>query len=60
MLRKKNGKLVKSFTNFTEKEGLANNAVLSILQDVDGNIWFGGFGSMHGVYSYDGTTIEVF
>ncbi len=31
----------KSFTNFTDKEGLANNAVLNLLQDKQGNIWFG-------------------
>ncbi|MCX6294549.1 MAG: triple tyrosine motif-containing protein, partial [Bacteroidetes bacterium] len=40
-LKKINGKLVKSFTNFTEKEGLNNNSVLNMMQDVDGNIWFG-------------------
>ncbi len=40
-IRKINGKLVKSFTNFTEKDGLINNAVVSMLEDKKGNIWFG-------------------
>ncbi|MEP7322423.1 MAG: two-component regulator propeller domain-containing protein [Saprospiraceae bacterium] len=41
-----------SFTHFTEKEGLSNNAVLSILQDNSGNLWFGTFGG--GLDKYDG------
>ena len=40
-LKKINGKLVKSFTTFTDKEGLANNTVLSMLEDKSGNLWFG-------------------
>jgi ligand-binding sensor domain-containing protein/serine phosphatase RsbU (regulator of sigma subunit) len=40
-LKKNKKDLVKSFTNFTEKEGLSNNAVLNMMQDVEGNIWFG-------------------
>jgi ligand-binding sensor domain-containing protein len=31
-----------------------------ILEADDGSIWFGGFGSIHGVYRYDRTTITVF
>jgi ligand-binding sensor domain-containing protein len=31
----------KSFTHFTEKEGLSNNTVLSMLEDKSGNLWFG-------------------
>ena len=31
----------RSFINFTEKEGLANNSVLNILQDDQKNIWLG-------------------
>ncbi|HEC45139.1 MAG TPA: sensor histidine kinase [Bacteroides sp.] len=30
-----------TFTNFTEKEGLSDNYVWSILEDSGGNIWFG-------------------
>jgi ligand-binding sensor domain-containing protein len=30
-----------SFTHYTEKEGLSNNYVLSILEDQSGNLWFG-------------------
>ncbi|MBX2959751.1 MAG: SpoIIE family protein phosphatase [Flavobacteriales bacterium] len=29
------------FTHFTEKEGLSNNYVFSMLQDKSGNLWFG-------------------
>lgn len=32
----------------------------AILEADDGSIWFGGFGSTHGAYRYDGTTITVF
>ncbi len=42
-----------SFTNFTEKDGLQNNKVLSILEDNDGNIWLG---TDEGVCRYDGRT----
>ncbi len=31
----------KTFTHFTEKEGLSNNNVWSILEDRSGNLWFG-------------------
>ena len=40
-LKRENGKLVKSFVNFTAKDGLANDNVFSILEDKSGNIWFG-------------------
>jgi serine phosphatase RsbU (regulator of sigma subunit) len=40
-LKKANGQLVKSFTHFTEKEGLSNNTILSMLEDKSGNLWFG-------------------
>jgi signal transduction histidine kinase/ligand-binding sensor domain-containing protein/CheY-like chemotaxis protein len=40
-LTRENGKLVKTFTNFTEKEGLSSNKISSILEDQDGNIWLG-------------------
>jgi len=41
-----------SFTNFTEKDGLQNNRVRSILEDNNGNIWIG---TDVGVCRYDGT-----
>lgn len=44
----------KSFTNFTMKDGLDTNQILSILEDKIGNIWFG---SRRGVCRYDGKTI---
>src|SRR5688500_14800353 len=31
----------KTFTNFTEKDGLSNNAVFTILEDSAGKLWFG-------------------
>ncbi len=51
-LKKVNGKLVKSFTNFTTAQGLANNVVYSITEDKTGNLWFGTNG---GVSRYDGS-----
>jgi len=33
---------------------------LGILEANDGSIWFGGLGSMSGVYRYDGKTITDF
>jgi len=35
-------------------------ALLGILEANDGSIWFGGLGSMSGVYRYDGKTITNF
>ncbi|MDO9187517.1 MAG: two-component regulator propeller domain-containing protein [Bacteroidia bacterium] len=40
-LKKINGKLVKSFTNYTTKHGLADNTVKCIIEDKRGNMWFG-------------------
>jgi ligand-binding sensor domain-containing protein len=50
-LKRENGKLVKSFTHFTDKEGLSSNIVLSMLEDKSGNLWFGTF--VGGVSKYD-------
>jgi serine phosphatase RsbU (regulator of sigma subunit) len=47
----------KSFTTFTEKEGLSNNIVWSILEDKTGNLWFGTNG---GVCRYDGKSFTNF
>ncbi len=57
-LKKTNGKLVKSFTNFTIAQGLANNTVLSITEDKSGNLWFGTNGG--GVSRYDGKSFTNF
>lgn len=43
------------FTQFTEKNGLSNNSVWSILEDMSGHIWFG---TDDGVSRYDGKTIS--
>jgi ligand-binding sensor domain-containing protein len=42
----------KSFTHYTDKEGLSNNIVLSILEDKNGNLWFGTNGG--GASKFDG------
>ena len=48
----------KTFTQYTEKEGLTGNSVDNILEDRDGNIWFG---TRHGGLSrYDGKTFVNF
>ena len=44
----------KEFIQFTEKDGLSNNKVWSILEDTLGNIWFG---TDNGISRYDGKTI---
>ena len=48
----------KSFTNFTNKEGLRRFRVFTILEDRKGNIWFGTVGA--GVYCYDGKLFTNF
>lgn len=45
----------KEFVQFTEKDGLSNNKIWSILEDKSGNIWFG---TDDGVSRYDGKTIS--
>jgi len=47
----------KTFTTFTTKEGLAHNAVRSILQDREGGLWFGTTG---GLSRYDVKTFTTF
>jgi signal transduction histidine kinase/streptogramin lyase len=47
-----------SFTHFTEKEGLSNNDVRSILEDKRGNFWFGTNGG--GVNKYGGKRFTHF
>ena len=44
------------FTQFTEKDGLSNNSVWSILEDKSGHIWFG---TADGVSRSEGKTIEI-
>jgi len=46
----------KSFTHFTDKEGLSNNVVWSMLEDKSGNLWFGTYGD--GVCKYDGNCVD--
>jgi ligand-binding sensor domain-containing protein len=47
-----------SFTNFTNKEGLKRFRVFSVLEDENGNIWFGTIGA--GVYRFDGKLFTNF
>ena len=56
-LKKNNGKFVKCFSTYSEKEGLCNNFVNSIIEDRKGNIWFGT--SYGGVSKYDGNRIDA-
>jgi len=42
----------KNFTNFTNKVGLRQTRVFTLLEDIKGNLWFGTIGA--GVYRYDG------
>jgi ligand-binding sensor domain-containing protein/serine phosphatase RsbU (regulator of sigma subunit) len=55
-LKKNKKDLIKSFTNFTKKEGLSNNTVFSILEDKIGNLWFGTDGG--GVCLYNGNCVD--
>lgn len=48
----------KTFKNFTTKNGLINDSVKSILEDKNGNIWFGTRG--FGLSRYDGKTFTTF
>ncbi len=47
-----------SLTQFTEKDGLANNQILSIQEDELGNIWFGT--GVFGVSKFDGSTFTTY
>lgn len=44
----------KTFTNFTESEGLSNNMICSFFEDQTGTLWLGTIGG--GVCRYDGNT----
>lgn len=48
----------KTFTNFTNNEGLRRYHVFSVLEDSKGDLWFGTIGA--GVYRYDGNTFTNF
>jgi ligand-binding sensor domain-containing protein len=46
----------KSFTNFTEKDGLSSNFIWSVLEDNAGGLWFG---TADGVSYYDGKNFTI-
>ena len=46
-----------TITHFTQKEGLSDNHIRSMLEDSHGNLWFGTHG---GVSMYDGKTFTDF
>ena len=48
----------KTFTNFTNKEGLRRYHTFAAMEDRDGNLWFGSIGA--GVYRYDGKKFTNF
>ena len=48
----------KSFSNFTEKDGLSSNNVWSVLEDKTGNLWFGTRNV--GLCRYDGKSFTDF
>ncbi len=45
----------KTFTQFTNKDGLSDNTVYSLLEDTSGNIWIG---TKNGLSKYDGKRIQ--
>ena len=47
----------RSFVHFTEKEGLADNSVGAIVEDSNGNLWFGTGG---GLSAFDGESFGHF
>jgi ligand-binding sensor domain-containing protein len=48
----------KTMKNYTNKDGLVNNSVMSILEDKQGNLWFGTRGC--GLSRFDGKTFVTF
>ncbi len=48
----------KTFTHFTQKEGLCNNSVVAMLEDSHGNLWFGTEGA--GLCKFNGEIFTYF
>ena len=48
----------KALKNYTTTDGLVNNSVHSILEDKDGNLWFGT--RWYGLSRFDGKTFTTF
>jgi serine phosphatase RsbU (regulator of sigma subunit)/streptogramin lyase len=49
-----------TFTHFTTREGLSSNSVWSIVEDSQGNLWFGTMGGGACKYNYDRETFIHF
>lgn len=47
----------KTFTNYTEKDGLESNQMWTIYKSKEGELWFGG-ASPSGVYVFNGKSFE--
>ena len=45
------------FRNLDESLGLSNSNILSMIRDADGMMWYG---TMYGLYRYDGTRTKIF
>ena len=45
----------RSFTSYTTAQGLADNAVLAIIEDKKGNLWFGTIGGGVSRLNQDGS-----
>lgn len=57
-LKKVDGKLVKTFTNYTIENGLSGNEIRAIIEDKKGNVWFGT--ENNSITKFDGTSFTHF
>ncbi|MCE9538348.1 MAG: SpoIIE family protein phosphatase, partial [Bacteroidetes bacterium] len=57
-LKKINKRIAKCFTSYTTVDGLAHNKVYCIIEDKNGDLWFGTNGS--GVTRFDGKSFTTF
>ena len=57
-LKKENGKFIKTFTNFSDKDGLPDKKIYSLLQDKCGMLWLGT--SEAGLSKFYGNSFSTF
>lgn len=48
-----------NFNHYSQEDGLVEGEIFAIEEDVNGNIWFGSFGSNGSISFYDGTTFTT-